>query len=132
MSMARPKRAKVGIYRNYRFIDKDPICDALRTMIRSDEHLNNNQVHEISGVAAGTINGWLDGGTRRPQNSSTSQVAGALGYARRDSLNRDGTVVPGYVKVRELDYRDEIDKQADWHLKHGGKPKKKKKPNGGK
>src|SRR5262245_15964184 len=120
--MARPKRAKVGIYRNYRFTNKDQICDALRTMIRSDEHLNNNQVHEISGVAAGTINGWLDGPTMRPQNASTTQVSAALGYVRRDKLERDGTVTIGFVKARELDYRDEIEKQADWYLKHGGKP----------
>lgn len=127
--------AKINIpYRCYRFIDKDPITDALRTMIRSDEHLNNNQVHEISGVAAQTIHGWLDGATRRPQNASTSQVSAALGYVRRDYIDkRTGMLVISFVKDRELDWGAEIEKQTKWFLGHGGKGKKpkKRKANGG-
>ena len=112
--------AKIGIYRNYRFIDKDPICDALRTMIRSDEHLKNNQVHEISGVAAQTIDGWLDGATRRPQNATVCQVSAALGYVRHDRLRKDGTLEVGFEKVSVVDHKKEKEKQATWFLKHHG------------
>lgn len=125
--------ARVFLYRNYRFIDKDPICDALRTVIRGEEHLKNNHVHQISGVAAQTIDGWLDGATRRPQNATVCQVTAALGYVRRDELTKDGRVIPGFVKAREYDYEKEIEKQADFFLKtHGPKKKKrtKKKTNG--
>lgn len=125
--------ARFLVYRNYNFIDKDPICDAMRTIIRSDEHLNNNQVHQITGVASQTIDGWLDGATRRPQNATISQVTAALGYVRRDTLDKNGAVQVRFVKVRELDFADEIEKQADWYLKHGGKKKpakRRKKGNG--
>jgi|SRR4029077_13061663 len=124
-------------YRNYNFIDKDPICTALRQVIRGEEHLKNHHVHQISGVAAQTIDGWLDGATRRPQNATVTQVTGALGYARRDEILPDGTVVPGFRKVRRYDYDKEIEKQADFFLKmHPEKAKKKrkqkkKKSNGG-
>lgn len=121
------------LYRNYRFKDKDPICDALRTVIRSEEHLKNNHVHQISGVAAQTIDGWLDGATRRPQNATVCQVTAALGYVRRDELKTDGSVVVGFIKAKDYDYKKEIEKQADFYLKTHGPPKKrkaKKKANG--
>jgi hypothetical protein len=114
------------LYRNYRFKDKDPICDALRTVIRSEEHLKNNHVHQISGVAAQTIDGWLDGATRRPQNATVCQVTAALGYVRRDELKTDGSVVVGFIKAKDYDYKKEIEKQADFFLKTHGPPKKRK------
>ena len=113
-------------YRNYNFIDKDPICTALREVIRGQEHLKNHQVHQISGVAAQTIDGWLDGITRRPQNATVTQVTGALGYARHDEILPDGTVVPGFRKVKRYDYDKEKQKQADFFLKMHPQSKKRK------
>lgn len=125
--------ARVQIYRTYRWIDKDPIIDAVRTVVKSEEKLKNNMVHEISGVSTTTLDNWFDGSTRRPQNSTITAVTSALGYIRQDTFNRDGTVSIGFVKGRALDYQKEIEKQADWLLKQGVKPKKKrrkKKSNG--
>lgn len=125
--------ARFVVYRSYRFIDKDPIIDAVRTVCE-DEHLNNNRVHEISGVASGTLNNWFGGVTRKPQNSTVTAVTAALGYVRRDVLNKDGTVSVAFAKARELDWESEIEKQADWLLKHGKKvktKKRRKKKNGG-
>lgn len=125
--------ARVQIYRTYRWIDKDPIIDAVRTVVKSEEKLKNNMVHEISGVSTTTLDNWFDGSTRRPQNSTITAVTSALGYVRQDTFNRDGTVSIGFVKGRALDYQKEIEKQADWLLKQGVKPKKKrrkKKSNG--
>lgn len=123
--------ARVTIYRNYRFIDKDPICDALRTMIRGNEHLKNHQVHQIAGVASGTIEGWLDGATKRPQNATVTQVSAALGYVRSDDLTSDGSVIVGFRKARAYagDWNREIEKQANFLLKFGKKTKPKR--NGG-
>jgi hypothetical protein len=118
--------ARLVIYRNYRFIDKDPIIDAVRTVVKSEEKLKNAHVHQITGVATATLDNWFDGTTRKPQNATVCQVTGALGYVRRDTLNKDGTVAIGFVKARELDWRDEMEKQADWYLKHHDKPKKRK------
>jgi hypothetical protein len=121
-------------YRNYRWIDKDPIIDAIRTVVRSDEHLKNSMVHAISGVATATLDNWFDGTTKRPQNATITQVTGALGYVRHDELRADGTVVVGFRKARGLDWREEIEKQTKFFLKHhpdAKKKKQKKKANGG-
>lgn len=121
---------KIVVYRNYRFMDKDPIVDALRTIVKSDEHLTNGRCSSITGVAATTLDNWFDGPTRKPQNATATQVAAALGYVRRDEMKSNGEVVIGYVKAnRRIDYQKEIEKQADWLL-HQGKPRKKRKKNG--
>jgi hypothetical protein len=123
--MAKPM--KVQIYRNYRFIDKDPMIDALRTVVKSENHLTDGAASAITGVSPTTFHNWFDGGTRRPQNATATQAAAALGYVRRDELGRDGQVHIGYVRVRDLDYQKEREKQADWILAQRG-PKKKRKP----
>src|SRR5262245_32979603 len=122
-------RVRFGGYRSIRFMrgEKDESIGALRTMIRSDEHLNNNQVSQISGVSATTIANWFDGATQRPQNATMMAVSSALGYLRRDYRNKDGTVSPGYVKdLEKIDYEEEMVKQADWLLKQGRKKKPRK------
>lgn len=116
--------ARVTIYRTYRWLDKDPIIDAVRTTVK-DEKLSNYEVHQISGVATATLDNWFAGNTRKPQNATVTAVTSALGYVRRDSLNKDGTITVGYAKSRQLDWQDEIEKQANWMLKQGRKPKKK-------
>jgi hypothetical protein len=119
---------KVTVYRNYRFLDKDPIIDAIKTVVRSNEKLNNNHAHRITGVTSGTFDSWFEGGTRRPQNATISQVAAALGYVRRDELKSDGQLVVGFVKANsKIDYESEITKQADWIIKQGTKKPRKKK-----
>ena len=129
--------AKINIYRNYRFIDKDPIIDAMRTVIRDELGFNNNRVQAISGVSNTTFHNWFEGPTRCPQNATVSQAAAALGYVRRDEMKPDGQVVVGFVRARgtKLDYEEEITKQADWLLKQGRHKKKrvskKKRQNGG-
>lgn len=111
-------------YRTYRFIDKDYIVDAVRSVVQA-EKLNYHKVQAISGVSANTLAGWFDGPVRKPQNATVTAVTSALGYVRRDRLEKDGTVAVAFEKVRPLNWRNEIEKQADWMLKHGHKPRKK-------
>jgi hypothetical protein len=121
-------------YRNYRWLEKDPIIDAVRTVVKGEEHLKNSMVHAISGVATATLDNWFDGVTKRPQNSTVTQVTAALGYVRSDELLANGQVVVGFRKARRLDWKEEMSKQADWILKEAGPKKKrvsKKKNNGG-
>lgn len=108
---------RISLYRTYRFIDKDPIVDALRTVMQQ-EHLKASEIHEISGVAKQTVDNWMTGETRRPQNVTACAVTSSLGYARRDELRADGSVVIGFVKVRDLDPKEEAKKQADWLLRN--------------
>lgn len=124
--------ARINIYRTYRWIDKDPIIDAVRTVVE-DEKLKTSAVHNISGVATATLENWFNGDTRKPQNATLTAVTSALGYVRHDRLNRDGSVAVAFEKARDLDWRKEIEKQADFMLEQGKKkPKKraKKKTNG--
>ena len=124
--------ARIHLYRTYRWIDKDPVIDAVRTVVQ-DEKLKNNMVHEISGVAAATLDNWFNGETRKPQNVTVTAVTSALGYVRHDRLNSDGTVSVAFEKARNLDWAKEIEKQASFVLKHGTTKQKKrarKKKNG--
>ena len=119
---------RVSVYRNYKFlVDKDPIIDAVKTVVKSEEHLKNSDVHAISGVATATLDNWFDGTTRRPQNATVCQVTAALGYVRRDTLDRNGVCQIGFVKAQTLDYKAEREKQADFILKQDKKPKRKPK-----
>jgi hypothetical protein len=123
--------ARTYIYRSYRFIDKDPVIDAVRTVVQQ-ERLKNSAVHAVSGVATATLDNWFDGPTRQPQNSTVTAVTAALGYARHDEITADGRVVVGFRKRRKLDWKEEALKQADWVIKHAQPKKKraKKKSNG--
>lgn len=117
--------ARINIYRTYRWIDKDPIIDAVRTVCQ-DAGLKEHAVHQISGVASATLKNWFDGETRKPQNATLTAVTSALGYVRHDRLNRDGSVAVAYEKARDLDWKKEIEKQADFLLEQGKKKPKKK------
>lgn len=124
--------ATVHIYRTYRFLDKDPIIDALKTVVRSEEGLNDHRASVITGVSPTTFRNWFDGGTRCPQNATACAAAAGLGYVRRDEMKADGTVVVGFIKARKTskEFQDEIAAQADWVLKQGKRKRRPKKSNG--
>ena len=71
--------AGLKLYRSYSFKDKDPIIDRLRTVI-NDEKVSYKEIEERSGVKVGTLRGWFDGATKRPQFATTMAVARSLGY----------------------------------------------------
>lgn len=110
--------ARVHLYRTYRWLDKDPAIDAIKTVVQA-EKLKHKAVQDITGVMAGTLDGWFTGGVRKPNNSTLTAVSSGLGYVRHDRLNPDGSVEVHFEKARDLDYRKEIEKQADFILKHG-------------
>jgi hypothetical protein len=115
---------RVHLYRTYNWIDKDPIIDAVRTVVQ-DEKLKSSAVHNISGVSATTLESWFSGHVRKPQNATLTAVTSALGYVRRDRLNGDGTVTVAFEKARALNWSKEIEKQAGFVLKHGTAKQKK-------
>lgn len=126
--------ARISVYyRTVRWKDRDPAVDAIQTILE-DEHLNSNQAHEISGLAAATINNWLSGKTKKPQNITLAALSSSLGYVRADDIDEDGNLVQGYRKAKRYDFVKERDKQASWLIRQGRgpkkKPRKKKKANG--
>jgi hypothetical protein len=64
---------------DYRFIEKDPIIDVVRTAYAKAGSPPLARLERESGVCAGTIANWLYGETRKPQNWSVGAVLAALG-----------------------------------------------------
>jgi DNA-binding phage protein len=67
------------VYRSYNFRDKDPIIDAVRTVIQT-EGVSYAAVHEASGVSVTTLYNWFDGEVKRPQFATVMAVVRSLGY----------------------------------------------------
>jgi hypothetical protein len=80
---------------DYRFIDKDPVIDVIRTAFQKKGNLSHEQILRVSydsGVSASAIEAWLFGDTRRPQSLSTRFVLETLGVAVGYTFD-DGTTM---------------------------------------
>ena len=83
--------ARVGpLYRTYRFVDKDPVIDVLRTA-QQDAKVKPAKIAAASGVSTSTIHGWFHGKTRKPQFATVVAVARSIGAVDRiEALIRRG------------------------------------------
>jgi len=75
-------------YSAYRFREKDPVIDEIRTLVEDHfgRRVNSKDfgaVKESGGPAAGTMAGWFFGKTRRPQSATIEAAGRALGYKRK-------------------------------------------------
>ncbi len=96
--------ANVRLYRTYRFIDKDPIIDEVRTLIQDEGLMKKlDIVHQLSGVATTTLDNWFNGETVSPQNRTISAVVTSLGYQRR------------FVRDHKIDIERELKLAAAWN-----------------
>lgn len=89
-----PRRRKLAsgqslrVYAAYRFRDKDPAIDAIRTVMQDHFGKRNltwedyAEVPDNGGPAAQTIKHWFEGKTKRPQNATLEAAGRALGYHR--------------------------------------------------
>ena len=66
------------VYDTYRFKDKDPIIDAIRTL-REDLKISWTELSERTKVSPTTYYNWDMGSTRRPQAATLIATAVALG-----------------------------------------------------
>ena len=84
-------RARVGpIYRTYRFVDKDPVIDVLRTA-QQDAKVKPSAIATASGVSSSTLHNWWHGRTRKPQFATVVAVARSIGAIDRiEALIRRG------------------------------------------
>jgi len=76
--IVRPGSGFFKPYKSYRFIEKDPIIDRVRTVVQ-DSGLTMKKIHEKSGVSTSTMSNWFNGGTRRPQFCTVEAVSRACG-----------------------------------------------------
>jgi hypothetical protein len=95
----KPSRGRLGLYRSYNFVDKDPVIDKVRT-ICAREHVDNKDVSKISGVSTTTLFNWFEGKTRRPTYACVAAVVGSLGYTQK------------FVKTKQVDFEREIEKAS--------------------
>lgn len=116
--------ATLRIYRTYNYVDKDPVIDKVRTVLKDEGLLKKLPlVHELSGVAVATMDNWFHGSTMRPQNPTIEAVLTSLGYERQ------------IVKTSTLDYDKEREKARRWRerqeaLADAGKARAKSQANG--
>lgn len=71
--------AEVKLYKSYRFKNKDPVIDEVKTLVQ-DSKKSYETISNDSGVAAGTLHNWFGGATRRPQHATIMAVVRTLGY----------------------------------------------------
>lgn len=105
--------ARLSLYRTYRFIEKDPVIDKMRTLLSDEGLLQKRQIiHELAGVSVSTLDNWFDGDTRRPQHATIGAVTSALGYDIQ------------FVKTKDINIDRELKIAAKW-LTQQNSPKKK-------
>jgi transcriptional regulator with XRE-family HTH domain len=94
------------VLRTYRFMDKDPVCDEVRTLIQ-DEGLYEalGKVAILAGIARQTVDKLLNGETKRPQNRTIMAITTGLGYER------------SWTKKRKFKLEDELEIARAYNVK---------------
>jgi hypothetical protein len=104
--------AVLRLYRTYRYIDKDPVIDKVRTVIQDEGLFKNLRlVHELSGVSRTTLDNWFHGDTKRPTNPTIEAVLTSLGYERQ--ITKVETLDYEKERVKALRWREKQDEQRD-------------------
>ncbi|MGY3278076.1 hypothetical protein [Bradyrhizobium sp. S3.7.6] len=92
-------------YRTYNFVDKNPVVDKIRTVLQEEGFFAKKRrrtLHELSGVAVATFDGWFEGETRNPRHETIMATMSALGYKEE------------FVKVKTIDEQKELEKARVW------------------
>lgn len=89
-------------YRTYRYKDKNPVIDKIRTIVQDEGLFKKLEVlHQLSGVSRTTLDNWFHGETKNPQHHTIAAVVTSLGY--EETFQR--------VKTIELDKELEVAKR---------------------
>ena len=115
--------ARIRVLRTYRFLDKDPVIDQMRTVLQDEGLFTRLRIAaDIASLSRATLDNWFHGETRRPQFASIMSLMTSLGYENK------------WMKDRAIDVYIELKKARDWLIKEGKKkepkPRKAKKKTG--
>jgi hypothetical protein len=81
--MAKKPSTSFGYYPDYKFIDHDPVLDAIDTLRseagRDGGPVTTQYIVTRSGVSATTLHNWYKRKTKRPQFATVKAVVRALG-----------------------------------------------------
>lgn len=95
--------ANTRVLRTYRFIDKNPVIDIIRTAIQDEGLIKKLQVvADLASLSRTTIPGWIHGDVRDPRHSSIMAVMTSLGYESE------------WKKGRKLDIDKELEFARAW------------------
>jgi hypothetical protein len=121
---------------DYRFIDKDPVIDVIRTEMQRQGNLSHSQIAKVayaSGVSDSAIHEWLFGKTRRPWSLSTRMVLEAIGLEIQYH-RQDGTTVrqSAPTMIPKSEQQKILRAEAEREAKRAAEKKKKSKSKKGK
>lgn len=104
----------MALLRTYRFVDKDPVCDELRTLVH-DAGLSKKLkiVAELANLHPSTIKNLFHGATKRPQNATVMAIGTSLGYKRDWVRDRDLNVEEELVFARQWNKREKAKQEAN-------------------
>jgi hypothetical protein len=95
--------AELRVLRTYRYVDKNPVIDKMRTVLQDEGLFKKLQiVHEISGISSSCLHGLFHGATRNPQHRTVAGIMTSLGYEEQ------------FVKAKEIDIEKERKAAAEW------------------
>lgn len=92
-------------YRCYNFTDKNPVIDRMRTVLQKEGYFAKKRrgvLHQLSGVAMATFDGWFEGDTRNPQHATIAATMAAIGYREE------------FTKVKDINEEKELIAARDW------------------
>jgi hypothetical protein len=94
----------MALLRTYRFTEKDPVIDELRTLV-NDEGLSKKLVivATLANLHPSTVKNLFHGGTKKPQNATVMGIVTSLGYQRK------------WVKERKLNIDEELTFAKQWN-----------------
>jgi hypothetical protein len=108
--------AELRVLRTYRYINKNPIIDRMRTALQNAgvgvEKRRLQIAADISGLSRGCLHGLFHGGTRNPQHRTVAGIMTAFGYEEEWRLKR------------KIDIEAERKIAADWLLKQEANKKR--------
>jgi transcriptional regulator with XRE-family HTH domain len=120
--MAKGLNGRSWLTRSYNFVDKDPEIDVFRTLYQK-EHLKEDDLAALAGVATTTVKNMMGGETRRPLHSTFAKLAAAMGYkyglARDDSPDY-GKEIPRAIEQR-AEYREHLRKKREREARRASK-----------
>lgn len=109
--------AYVRVLRTYRYVDKNPVIDKMRTIVQDEGLMKRLKIAaDLAGLAKSTLDGWFHGDIRDPRHSSIMGLVTSLGYEQE------------FTKARKLNVEKELEFARAWNkrekLKSRRKPKR--------
>jgi hypothetical protein len=102
--------ARIRVLRTYRFLDKDPVIDQMRTVLQDEGLFTRLTIAaDIASLSRTTLDNWFHGDTKRPQFASIMALMTSLGYENK------------WSRTTKIDVDEELKKARDWLIKEGKK-----------